>query len=82
MSRVTKFGALVRRSTGGNAKRALPFGQYLIAMGFTRRDWASARAQLTRAMRRGGPLRDLVDEGLVRADKANRQPRCFMDRQH
>jgi hypothetical protein len=32
---------------------------------------------LTRAMKVGGALRDLIDEGLVLADEANRQPECF-----
>jgi hypothetical protein len=38
---------------------------------------ASAQAMLTRAMKVDGPLRDLIDKGLVLADEANRQPECF-----
>lgn len=79
MSRVSKFRIVVRRFTGGDAERALRFGQYLEAMGITQLEWASARAQLTRAMQRGGTLRDLVDAGLILPDTANRQPRCFLD---
>lgn len=80
MSRVTQFRSIVRRSTGGDAERALRFGQYLIKMGIGADQWASARAQLIRAMRAGGSLRDLVDQGLVLPDVANRQPRCFTSR--
>lgn len=80
MSQVVKFRTLVRRTTTGRADQALRFGQYLVMMGYTAQNWGSVRAQLTRAMRRGGSLADLVDEGLVRPDEANRQPGCFRDR--
>jgi cell division inhibitor SulA len=80
MSRVTQFRSIVRRSTGGNAARALRFGQYLVEMGIGAEEWASARAQLTRAMRAGGSLSDLVDQGLILPDVANRQPYCFVGR--
>lgn len=80
MSRVTQFRLIVRRSTGGDAGKALRFGQYLIEMGIDAKEWASARAQLTRAMMAGGSLCDLVEQGLVLPDLANRQPRCFVNR--
>ena len=77
MSRVTLFRAVVRKSTGGDPRNARRFGQYLLEMGIPPRDWASARAQLTRAMKFGGPLEDLVCQRLILPDKANRQPECF-----
>src|SRR2546421_11665875 len=78
MSMVDLFRLTVQNETKGEAKKALPLGDYLTRMGITypaRR--ASARAMLTRAMKLGGPLRDLIDKGLVLADEANRQPECF-----
>jgi hypothetical protein len=78
MSKVDDFRRVVEQHTGGNTKKALPLRDYLTMMGITyeiRR--ASARAQLTREMKPGGRLRDLVDKGLVLADVANRQPECF-----
>lgn len=80
MSRVTLFRAVVRNSTGGEPRNARRFGQYLIEMGITRQTWGSARAQLTRAMQRGGPLEDLVRRQLILPDLANRQPKCFRER--
>jgi hypothetical protein len=79
MSRVTQFRSLVRQITGGDPHRARPFGQFLNEMGITRRSWswASARAQLTKAMKSGGPLEDLVQQRLILPDKSNRQPECF-----
>lgn len=77
MSRVTQFRAVVRSSTGGDPRNARRFGQYLLEMGITSQTWASARAQLTRAMDRGGPLEDLVRRQLILPDQANRQPKCF-----
>ena len=78
MSMLEQFEKVVRNETAGEFKRALPLGDYLTKMGITypaRR--ASARAMLTRAMKVGGPLRHLVEGGLVLADEANRQPECF-----
>jgi hypothetical protein len=78
MSMLDQFQRMVQNETAGDPKRALPFGDYLTKMGIwypARR--ASARAMLTRAMKVGGPLRDLVEKGLVLADEANRQPECF-----
>lgn len=72
------FAEMVSEHTGKDPKKALALGDYLTIMGVTlpaRR--ASARAQLTRAMKVGGPLRHLIDSGLVLADMANRQPQCF-----
>lgn len=77
-SRISRFRVVVRRFTGGYADRALRFNEYLMAMGVTECERASARAQLTRAMEKGGSLRDLVDDGLILPDRANRQPRCFV----
>jgi hypothetical protein len=78
MAIIDRFRRTVENATGGDAEKAHPLGDYLTMMGIkyrARRD--SARAQLTRAMRINGPLRDLVDRGLVCADVANRQPECF-----
>lgn len=78
MSMVDQFRQVVQHETNGDTKKALSLGDYLTRMGITypaRR--ASARAMLTRAMKVGGALRDLIDEGLVLADEANRQPECF-----
>jgi hypothetical protein len=78
MSMVDLFRQIVLNETKGESKKALPLGDYLTRMGITypaRR--ASARAMLTRAMKVDGPLRDLIDKGLVLADEANRQPECF-----
>jgi hypothetical protein len=77
MSRVTLFRAVVRERTGGDPRNARRFGQYLIEMGVTRASWASARAQLIRAMNQGGPLEDLVRRRRILPDEANRQPKCF-----
>jgi hypothetical protein len=73
-----QFEKVVQNETAGESKKALPLGDYLTKMGIwypARR--ASARAMLTRAMKVGGPLRHLVENGLVLADEANRQPECF-----
>lgn len=78
MSMLQDFEKAVQKETGGQSKKALSLGDYLTIMGITypaRR--ASARAMLTRAMKVGGPLRHLVENGLVLADEANRQPECF-----
>jgi hypothetical protein len=78
MSVVTQFRTVVQRHTLGKVDRALRFGDYIAHMGLNApSERKSARAQLTRAMRKGGPLRDLVDKGLVVPDIANRQPACF-----
>lgn len=78
MGMLQDFEQAVEKKTGGQSKNALPLGDYLTLMGITypaRR--ASARAMLTRAMKVDGPLRHLVEKGLVLADEANRQPACF-----
>lgn len=78
MAIIDRFRRVVEDTTGGDPKKAHPLGDYLTMMGIhyrARRD--SARAQLTRALKTNGPLRDLVDRGLVLADVANRQPECF-----
>jgi len=78
MSILDQFEKVVQNETAGQSKRALSLGDYLTKMGvlFPARR-ASARAMLTRALKIGGPLRHLVEEGLVLADDANRQPECF-----
>lgn len=78
MTMLQDFEQAVQKQTGGQAKNALSLNDYLTLMGITypaRR--ASARAMLTRAMKVGGPLRHVVEKGLVLADEANRQPVCF-----
>lgn len=77
-SRLEDFRSTVEQHTAGNSRKALPLGDYLTMMEIhypARR--ASARAQITRDLKVGGSLRDLVEKGLVLADVANRQPECF-----
>jgi hypothetical protein len=80
MTVIDQFRMVVLRETAENPKKALPLSDYVTLMG---KQFAnhrtSVRAQLTRAMKSDGPLRDLVEKGLVFADVANRQPECFAD---
>jgi hypothetical protein len=78
MAILDRFERVVQETTGGDPNKARPLSDYVRMMGihYPARQ-ASARAQLTRALKIGGPLRDLVDKRLVLADVANRQPECF-----